>query len=137
MPAPLSDAEREKFVKLCGMLGSAFAGERDNAVVKVNEFLKEHNMTWLDVIVPPPEPQLPAVTVTVGDQPEPEADDVTGWRLAVLYMLQRRPDLLRKSAKWDELEFLTSLSRRPPHYVLSEAQEKWLRDICNRAGISW
>lgn len=136
MADTLPDQERARLVKLIGLLGSMHAGERDAAVVKVNEILQKYRMTWAELVGPAPSDNLPAVTVTVGDQPDPD-EEATGWRLACLYMLQRRPDLLRKSARWDETEFVSSLSRRPPHYVLSEAQEKWLRDIAARAGIGW
>lgn len=40
----------EKLVKVLGMLGSAHAGERDNAARTATRLLKEAGLTWYDVL---------------------------------------------------------------------------------------
>lgn len=140
MGEPLSESDLARFIKLCGMLGSAHAGERDAACVKVNTFLAEHKLSWADVLVPPP--SLPVVTVTVGDEvpeaPAPSHDQygnliAPGWRQAALYVLQHAAAVLKGDR---ELDFVESLVQRSRPY-LSAAQEKWLRDIALRAGVTW
>jgi hypothetical protein len=39
-----------KLVKVLGMLGSAHAGERDNAARMATQILKEAGLTWYDVL---------------------------------------------------------------------------------------
>ena len=39
-----------KLVKVLGMLGSAFPGERDNAARMATQILKEAGLTWYDVL---------------------------------------------------------------------------------------
>lgn len=39
-----------KLVKVLGMLGSAHAGERDNAARMATQILKEAGLTWFDVL---------------------------------------------------------------------------------------
>ena len=60
---PLADAELERFVRICGMLGSAFPGERAVAAEKASEFLRSRKLTWQDVLAPQPvvQPQLSPV----------------------------------------------------------------------------
>lgn len=141
MGEPLSESDVARFIKLCGMMGSAHAGERDAAVVKVTAFLAEHKLTWEDVLVPPP--GLPAVQVSVGDrparQPPPPQRDAygnliaPGWQHAALHVLNSALAVLKGDRELDFVESL--LQRNRPS--LSPAQEKWLRDICLRAGVTW
>lgn len=128
MGEPLSESDMARLIKLCGMMGSAHAGERDAAVGKVNAFLVEHKLTWADVLTPPP--ALPAVQVTVGDEDVPPP--IT-WQVVALQILQRYQPVLRGDR---ELEFVQSLLQRG-YGSLTPPQEKWLRDIARRAGLSW
>ena len=41
-------------VKLCGMFGSDQIGERATAAAKADAILREHKLTWQDVIRPAP-----------------------------------------------------------------------------------
>lgn len=140
MAEALSESELARFIKLCGMMGSAHAGERDAAVGKVNAFLAEHKLSWTDVLVPPP--SLPAVRVTVGDDEPPATPqrDAYGnlvapsWRHAAMYVLQQPHRGVLKGDR--ELDFVQSLIQRS-RQDLSPAQEKWLRDIGLRAGVTW
>ena len=49
---PLESEDRERLVKLLGMLGSSFAGERDAAGLAAMRFLRERGLDWGDVILP-------------------------------------------------------------------------------------
>ena len=42
----MTDAERLRLVRILGMLGSNFAGERDNAARFVEAFMARHGLTW-------------------------------------------------------------------------------------------
>ncbi len=46
----LSDAQRNRLAALLGMLGSADDGERVNASLKVDNFLRSVGLTWRDVL---------------------------------------------------------------------------------------
>ena len=39
-----------KLVKVLGMLGSAYPGERDNAALLATQILKDAGLTWYDVL---------------------------------------------------------------------------------------
>jgi hypothetical protein len=51
-PAALTPADRERLVKLLGLLGSSFAGERDAAGLAATRFLRERGLEWADVVLP-------------------------------------------------------------------------------------
>lgn len=59
----LSSAERDRLIRLLGLLGSDFDGERATAAAMASRFIRERRLTWADVIgaKPPafPEPQRP------------------------------------------------------------------------------
>lgn len=50
MPLPPSSLDR--FVKICGYLGSDSAGERAAAAAKATELLRLHKMTWEEAVRP-------------------------------------------------------------------------------------
>lgn len=135
MAEPLSDQDLDRLIKLCGLLGSAHAGERAAAALKVSEFLNSRALTWSDVLVVQ-EPPLPPVSVTVGER-EPErryeAPGTVGWRMVAIEILQNYETVLRGDR---EFGFVTGLLQRG-RPTLSDAQEKWLRDIASRAGLTW
>lgn len=138
MADTLPEQERARLVKLIGLLGSMHAGERDAAVVKVNEILAKYRMTWAELVArPAPEENLPAVTVTVGDTEPDLPPDAEGWRAACAHILANAPGVMRITPTYDEPRFVRSLFARPPGYVLTPKQESWLRDIAARAGIGW
>jgi hypothetical protein len=51
-PLELSAANRDFLLKLCGMLGSDYDGERAVAALKASEFLRAQALTWNEVIPP-------------------------------------------------------------------------------------
>lgn len=73
----MSDADRKRLVAILGMLGSASAGERDNAARLAEQFRRQHGLTWAQLFeprtvyverevfvarpAPPPEPEPPPV----------------------------------------------------------------------------
>lgn len=46
----------DRLVKLCGMLGSDFDGERAKAAAKADALVRSQGLTWSDVIVRPKAP---------------------------------------------------------------------------------
>lgn len=106
MPAPLTPGERERLVKLLGMLGSDFAGERDAAAQAAARFLRERGLTFADAVAAPPPPAL------------------AGWR-ETCAALAARPAAL---TAW-ELSFIASL---PARWSLSEKQRSKLNEISIR-----
>ncbi len=51
--ADLTDVERTRLVRLLGMLGSDFGGERANAAQLASKLLKARELTWDELIAPP------------------------------------------------------------------------------------
>jgi hypothetical protein len=131
---PLSDIDLQRLIKLCGLLGSAHDGERASAALKVSEFLTIRKLTWADVLVAQ-EPPLPEVSVTVGGyDPEPAHQErVITWQMVAREILANWESVLRGDR---ELDFVQSLLQRG-RPSLSPGQEKWLRDIAQRAGLTW
>lgn len=58
MPGTVTTADRVLLAKLCGLLGSDHAGERENAIRLVLRFLRERGLTWFDIIVQPEAPTV-------------------------------------------------------------------------------
>ena len=50
---PLGLGDRDKLVKLCGLLGSNHDGERAAAALKADAHIKGLGLTWCDVIIAP------------------------------------------------------------------------------------
>jgi hypothetical protein len=46
----MTDAERQRLVRILGMLGSDFAGERANAAHFVEAFMARHGLTWAQAL---------------------------------------------------------------------------------------
>ena len=119
MPRPgqsvLSAEDLDRLVKLCGMLGSAHAGERAAAAAKADEFVKRHGLTWGDVLSPPGlQVDPPSCAWT-----EPASD-----RDAALACL-RWPEVL---TAW-EVRYLRSIASLP---ALSERQQDVLDGIVEK-----
>jgi hypothetical protein len=51
--AQLPPAARDKFLRICGMLGSAFDGERASAALLASRMLKDAGLAWVDVVCIP------------------------------------------------------------------------------------
>lgn len=110
MPAALPQNVADRLVKLAGMLGSAFDGERANAAAAATRLLEQHGLTWREVLAPP--------------APRPRGPIPTGWR-AVAADCLLVPELL---SEW-ERGFLRSLQG---YSRLTEKQQAVLERIAQR-----
>jgi hypothetical protein len=93
----LTPADRAKLAAILGRLGSDFDGERAAAGLLAARFVREHGLTWPDVLTAPP--------------PAPPPPPATDWRRRAAWCAERA-ELL---SPW-ESSFLASLSERakPP-----------------------
>lgn len=110
MGVVLPPAAADRLVKLAGMLGSAYDGERANAAAAATRLLEQHGTTWREILAPA--------------QPRHRAPMTTGWR-AVANDCLALSDLL---TTW-ERGFLASLCTSAR---LSEKQQAVLDRIAAR-----
>ena len=54
MTRPIPRSELIRLSKLCGMLGSAHAGERAAAAAKADQLIRKHGLTWTEVLTSAP-----------------------------------------------------------------------------------
>jgi hypothetical protein len=105
MTADLPVTERDKFLRICGMLGSAFDGERASAALLASRMLKNAGLVWADVVcVPQPGPRREP------PRRDRDADPFGGrdWR-TITARCGQFPHLIDK---W-EADFLEGLPRFP------------------------
>lgn len=96
----LAPKAAERLAKIAGLLGSDQVGEVFNAASAATRILREHGMTWENLVLRPQVIiRIPAEAQCQRAQP--------GWRVDVADC-QARPDLL---SKW-EREFLESVRAR-------------------------
>ena len=81
---------RDLLVKLCGMLGSDFEGERASAALKITGLLRRAGLRWDDVLSLPDAPCRPGPAAASGSEPRPIYTD---WR-ADLACCERHQSLL-------------------------------------------
>ena len=55
----MTDAERQRLLRILGMLGSSFAGERDNAARHAEAIRVRHGLTWEDLLALKSEKEAP------------------------------------------------------------------------------
>lgn len=136
----LPPAKRDLLIKLLGMLGSAFEGERANAAAMVDKLMREHKLTWEQLLngVPPgfagqgpqPKPSRPSEGPTrPSGRADGKDDTPEGWAAMHSYACEHDGDL----TEW-ELDFLESigewlLDKKP----LSDKQKRVLRRIYAKA----
>ena len=148
---PISLVELARLVKLLGMLGSAHPGERAAAALKASEWVRDHSTTWA-ALLEPPEPNA-VVSVSVGEPPAPRpappparpapppppppppipTGKLGSWVL-VAHALLMHYDLVFIGDR--ERTFVQERIQKS-RFKLTSAQEQWLRDIADRAGLSW
>lgn len=115
--ASLQPEDRTRLIRLLGMLGSMYDGERANAAALADRFVREKGMTWAEVVTPPPSmPPSP---------PRPRS-----WR-----------DVLREVVEWQDalsswergfIETLRHWNGQP-----TAKQTAVLHGIAERFGIDW
>lgn len=49
----LSPEARTRLIRICGIFGSSFDGERANAARMADELIRAHGLTWADVLQAP------------------------------------------------------------------------------------
>ena len=77
-------------VKLCGLFSSSHDGERASAAAKADAIIREHGMTWADVIRPEPPTEAKIRFLLETD------DTLTGWECDFLYGIRDLPELSEK-----------------------------------------
>jgi hypothetical protein len=138
---PMDIADRNRILKLIGMLGSAFDGERANAAGMLSKMAEARKMTLNELIeaahgapsqarsTPPPPPhpsEPPPETFTDID----EADDL----LRMLRRIPERPDIAARVLTSWEINFATDVSARYDRdYELSEKQLNVVQKILVKA----
>lgn len=110
MAALLPPAAADRLVKLAGMLGSSYDGERANAAAACTRLLHDHGLTWREVLAAP--------------AAKPAGPPPTGWRAIVAECLLM-PERL---TEW-ERGFLRNL---PVFSRLSDRQQQCLDRIAAR-----
>ena len=68
----MTDAERLRLVRILGMLGSDFAGERANAARHAEAIGRRHGLTWEDLLALKSEKEAPQPVREPEPPPQPE-----------------------------------------------------------------
>src|SRR5262249_51995721 len=111
----LDPRSTERLTKLLGMLGSDHAGERAAAGSKANALVREHGLTWADVIFTPAGNDRHDNSFHKYQKQDERPDD---WRTMRDYCA-RRPGLLRSR----EHEFIDDI--KGWRGALTEKQNAW------------
>ena len=77
-------------IKLCGLFSSEHAGERAAAAAKADAIIREHGLTWPDVIRPEPPTETKIRFLLEND------DTLTGWEIEFLYGVRDLSELSEK-----------------------------------------
>jgi hypothetical protein len=132
MTAKLPPPAHAKLIKLAGMLGSSFDGERANAARRATDLLREHGTTWSEVLASSCQ-SCPTCVARTAQQGRTEtyrdtARDWTrgSWRNVAIRCLMH-DDLL---SEW-EASFLQSVLRQR-RWRLSDRQQEVLNRIADR-----
>ena len=143
----MGPGDRERVVKLVGMLGSSFAGEQANAASMLGNMARENKMTINELIAwaykpeaakdpPPKQPayQRPAYSSWSYDD-EDDYDDDYGYTGTSLIEGLRRAVGNPYLNDW-ERRFVNDVSRRyRSDYSLTEPQRRSARKILSKLGI--
>jgi hypothetical protein len=96
--------DRARLIRILGMLGSAYPGERDAAALAASRFLLGRGCTWEDVLQPNAEPR--ASRPEPSAPPPPRTNRPENWRDEAAFCLDNL-DLISR----DELWFCLRLAR--------------------------
>jgi hypothetical protein len=133
-------SEKNRIIKLIGMLGSAFDGERANAAAMLSKMAEARKMTLNELIEaahssggssskPPPPPPPPP-------PPEPDFTDIDKENdlLKMLARIADRPDIAARVLTQWEINFSTDVSGRySADYELSPKQLDKVEIILRKA----
>jgi hypothetical protein len=114
----LAPPELKKLVQICAMLGSSYDGERANAAALADRFVKDHGLTWTDVLHAEP----PTAVVIQPTTPR-------YWKDCAEAALFEHPGAL---SEW-ETGFLQDILQRGR--ALSPKQEAKVRVIAQKTGV--
>jgi len=106
---------RERLTKLCGMFGSDHDGERAAAALKADQLVRQHGLTWHDVIMLP-------------RHKSPRYDDY----LSDVQKMATFCNAHRHKLNAKERDFIRAMLSW--HGEPSEKQLKWLVDLFVRVG---
>ena len=130
--------EKNRLLKLIGMLGSAFDGERANAAAMMSKMAEAKKLTLNELIALAYEPASSAYSKPKPPPPEPEetftnvdqADDL----LRMLQRIADRPDIAERVLTAWEIQFSTDVAGRYERdYELSEKQLNVVQRILTKA----
>jgi hypothetical protein len=128
MPA-LSAPALDRFVKLCGLLTSEHDGERATAARMASDLLRQHRLTWAEVLTPAPA-QARSCPACAARSAAPRRAAAGSWRktLATLAELAvRRPSMF---TTWERAFICNLLDRR----TISKRQREILAELAEKAG---
>lgn len=132
----LSAPDRERLLKVLGLLSSDHAGERDAAALAAMRFLHERNITWSDVLAAPWSDGTAFAVFADNLHEEVRRENArrnadqrrrTGWRETVAHCLEKWGSL----KPW-ELKFLRALLDLPSAGRLPPKDRRALSEIADR-----
>lgn len=123
-----------KLVKLCGMFGSDFEGERSNAAALANRLVRDNGLTWATVIG-----CATPTLVAAAHQPPPRDRRPDRFTFGDLHITEARAEIRRMAGterltEWEE-DFLAGCDQhlyRRPDKGLSNKQVRILNEIWRR-----
>ena len=127
----LDTRELARLVKLLGMLGSDHPGERAAAALKADQWVKAHGASWQALLTPPKSP-VAARKPRAAPRKPVHGVRLGGWQEVASELLARPGGLLRPK----DHDFVAGLLLRG-YDNLTVKQDAWLRDLAERAGLSW
>lgn len=132
MPAiDLDQRDRERLIKLLGMIGSSADGEALNAARLANKLVQDRGLTWAAVLNGKAIPQPQTTWTWTPPRPPPPPPQPSGlrWRTIAEFILEYKIDFINE---WEE-HFLESILHRT--YDLSDKQRATLVKIGEKCGI--
>ena len=125
----LPPAKRDLLIKLLGMLGSSFEGERANAAAMVDKLMREHKLTWDQLLNGVSYQQQQGPPSRPSGRADGKDDTPEGWAAMHSYACEHDGDL----TEW-ELDFLESIGEwLLDKRELSDKQKRVLRRIYAKA----
>jgi hypothetical protein len=118
---PWNEEAAKHLAKLCGMFGSNFAGERENAARLANMFVKSRGLTW-DQVIRPSLQEARQQPPPLHPTPQPAE-----WYQMAAFCWRNSTHLNDK--EYGLIASILDRSSQP-----TPKQMKWLRDITRKLG---